>query len=224
MGMGNSSGAIPMTSHFDQARQDIHEQLEELRAEMERCHQSFLEATAVFLADWYEGQVRRILGENPGKFGELPETTRSEIKREVYGLIDSTNATLRRFFANADIWWDQKDPAAARPHYEYRTQGGCPPKAIDEPLRFAMGTLLPVIEAYGFCATGFALRIHGESTDRRPVKYPYFRQRYQSSPEMVSLLDSYATLHTAAIDAERKLVDIDRDEARNHDQVLWDQA
>lgn len=211
-----------MATQFDQARAEIHGQLEDLRAEMQQCHRAFLEATATFVANWYQEQVRRILGENPGKFAALPDSTRSTFKREVFDLIDASSVTLRQFFDDADIWWDDKDPSAARPHYDYAVKAGCPPKAIDEPLRFAMGALLTVVERHSFCASGFAMRRFGDS-DRAP-RHPYFRQRYVSSPEMVSLLDSYATLHAAAIDAERRLVEVDRDEARNQDQLLWDQA
>lgn len=213
-----------MNNSFDQQRFEIDSKLAAIRGEMQQCHRAFAKASAAYLADWYQQQVRSILSDNPGRFAEHPEEIRSQFKREVFDLIESADATVDRFFAQADIWWDEKDPAAARGQYNYKVQGGRPPQAIDEPLRFAMGALLPVTERYGFRTRGFALRRLGDSFDEKAARFPYFRQRYQSSQQMVSLLNSYSLMHVAAIDAERELVEVDRDERRVQDQLLWDQA
>ena len=213
-----------MRNQFDQERATIDTKLDALRGEMKQCHVAFVKASATYLSDWYQQQVRRILAANPGRFAELPQETRSQLKQDVFDLIGNANGTVNRFFAQADIWWDEKDPSAARGHYSYEIEAGRPPQAIDEPLRFAMGALLPIMERHGFCATGFALRRLGDSFDDKAARFPYFRQRYQSSGEMVSLLNSYSLMHGAASDAERQLVEVDRDEQRAQDQLLWDQA
>ena len=184
-----------MRNQFDQERATIDTKLDALRGEMKQCHVAFVKASATYLSDWYQQQVRRILAANPGRFAELPQETRSQLKQDVFDLIGNANGTVNRFFAQADIWWDEKDPSAARGHYSYEIEAG-----------------------------GFALRRLGDSFDDKAARFPYFRQRYQSSGEMVSLLNSYSLMHGAASDAERQLVEVDRDEQRAQDQLLWDQA
>lgn len=215
-----------MATKFDQARVDIRSQLSDLRREMAACHRDFIGATGLFLGLWFEEQVRRVLSENPGRFGELPPETRSQVKLEVCGLIDDADRIVRRFFIAEEVWWDAIDPSGARRHFEYEMNGTALPEHMDEPIRFAMGTLLPIMERHGFNASGFAIRRYTQPNNYRhqPERLPYYRQRYHCSAQMTQGLQFYANLHTAALAAERELVEVDRDEARSQDQVLWDQA
>ncbi len=210
-------------SQFDRARTEIHAQLESLRLQMRQTHNAFLDATIEFLADWYQAQVPRILAENPGLFSSLPDETRSALKRDVLGLVDDAPQIIRHHFGRADIWWDQKDPAAARRHYEYTMNGATLPAALDELLRFCMGSLLPIVERHGFNASGFVLR-RPAGSDARAGRLPCFRPAFQASPRMCEFLNQYAGMHNTAIAAERALVEIDRDEARASDQILWEQT
>lgn len=217
------SGTV-VDNRFDQARSQIYAQLEALRAEMQGCHREFLEATGGYVEHWYHAQIRRILRENPGRFAALPEVSRTEFKREVLNLVDDTPRTIRRFFNNEDIWWDLKDPSAPRRHYDYSMDGNLLPPAIDEPLRFTMGALLPIVERYRFSAAGFSIRQISKGFDDRAPRYPFYRQRYECTPQMITVLQGYANLHTKAVAAEKNLSEVDRAEAREQDELLWEQA
>lgn len=213
-----------VTTQFDEARLKIHTQLQSLRREMAAVHRDFLTATSAFSEQWYQSQAQRILSQNPGRFAELLPSKRSALKSAVMSLVDESSRLIEQFFGEADLWWDQKDPAAPRRHYCYDMRGDLLPESIDEPLRFVLGALLPVMEEAGFSVMGFSYKCFGKAYAGQPQRFPFFRQRYRTSAQMVQSLEKYATLHGATVAAEHQLVDLDREEARSQDQLLWDMA
>ena len=198
-----------MTESIDTSIANLQKQLELDKSEMEEIKKQFIEASAVFIANWYSLTAKNHVLKDSQNTLRLGRDILSSMKIKLKSLMDDSKNIANEFLDERSLWWHFAPKIEINNGSPYLQCGHKCPEIIDKPIRKALGKLGVLLEEYGYNINTKG----GNSGDdvsawnnknvspypTNPV--PYYPDSCDWSKEMIDIMRSYDETYKKAYSA-----------------------
>lgn len=220
-----------MAESFDTAITNRQKELESQKLEMETIRQMFIEASAIFLAHWFNITAKRYVCTDSQNTIRLGRDSLSSMKFELKNLTDNAKRIINEVLSDQSLWWHLDPKGADGNASPYLLCGNKCPEIIDKPIRKALGKLGVILEEYGYDVT---TRTGGSTRDNLSVwnnknvspypvnPVPYYPDSVDWSREMKDLMRRYNEIFKQAYDAYSSIKRLQQSKLDKQATELWD--
>jgi hypothetical protein len=143
-------GQLHMTESVYSSIDNLQKQLELNKLEMEEIRKQFIEASAVFIANWYSLTAKNHVLKDAQNTLRLGRDKLSSMKIKLRSLVDDSKKIANEFLDEHSLWWHLAPKIENNNASPYLQCGHKCPEIIDKPIRKALGKLGIILEEYGY--------------------------------------------------------------------------
>ena len=219
-----------MTESVDTSIANLQKQLELNKLEMEEIRKRFIEASAVFIANWYNTTAKNHVFKDPQNTLRLGRDKLSSMKIKLKSLMDDSKKIADEFLDERSLWWHFAPKIENNNNSLYLQSGNKCPEIIDKPIRKALGKLGLILEEYGYNIntkggnSGDDVSVWNNKNvspyPSNPV--PYYPDSCDWSKEMRDLLKNYNEIYKKAYSAFSDINLLKQSKIDRQAADLWD--
>ena len=219
-----------MTESVDTLIANLQKQLELNKLEMEEIRKQFIEASAVFIANWYSLTAKNHVLKNSQNTLRLGEDNLSSMKIKLRSLADDSKKIANEFLDEYSLWWHLAPKIENNNASPYLQFGHKCPEIIDKPIRKALGKLGTILEEYGYNIntkggnSGEDVSVwNNKNVSPYPTNpVPYYPDSCDWSNEMRDLMKSYDEIYKKAYSAFSGIRLLNQSKLDKKAADLWD--
>jgi hypothetical protein len=221
-----------MTESFDTSIANLQKQLELNKLEMEEIRQRFKNASAIFIANWYNLTATNYACKDSQNTLKLGRDRISSMKIKLKGLIDDAERVANEFLDEPSLWWHleakiENTNTSCYQQSEYKC-----PEIIDKPIRKALGKLGIILEEYGYNVntkggrSGDDLPVWNNKNVCRPPAnpVPYYPDSYDWSKDMKDIMKKYNEIFKQAYSALSDIKRLNQMKLDKQASDLWNSS
>jgi hypothetical protein len=195
-----------MIESIDTSITNLQKQLELDRLEMEEIRKQFIEASAIFIANWYSLTAKNYAFKDSQNTLSISRDKLASMKIKLRSLTDDSKKIANEFLDERSLWWHFAPKIENNNSSPYMQCGHKCPEIIDIPIRKALGKLGVILEEYGYNINTKG----GNSEDNVSVwnnknvfpyptnPVPYYPDSCDWSKEMKEIMKSYDEIYKKA--------------------------
>jgi hypothetical protein len=195
-----------MIESIDTSITNLQKQLELDKLEMEEIRKQFIEASAIFIANWYSLTAKNYAFKDSQNTLSIGRDKLASMKIKLRSLTDDSKKIANEFLDERSLWWHFAPKIENNNSSPYMQCGHKCPEIIDIPIRKALGKLGVILEEYGYNINTKG----GNSEDNVSVwnnknvfpyptnPVPYYPDSCDWSKEMKEIMKSYDEIYKKA--------------------------
>lgn len=213
------TGGDNVEINYDELIKQEQQNLEQVKAEMEKAKNLFIDKTANFLKQWFSKEARNYITNEPEKSASLSNETLSLIKNEVNSLIEKSETLVKEGLNKEDFWWHIKENSLS-----YPTHVSNVPQFIEDEIKFIMGKLGQIFANHNF----FEIEIdslNGSLSSDYVLSEGRPKYRFTLTFEINELrttMQDYGLLCEKAKNIIKKIADLELEKKKSRIGEIWD--
>lgn len=226
---------IAATRDFDAEIAATTEEAARLRERMAEAVERWLDATAVWAAEFWERSIATSVQQKPDAVMALDEYARTAVKEDAATLMgDARNHIERRLVKDRCEDWPHLKPQTDPHDHAFRRDGArgpfdigvtrgerSAPEVVAGRLNGVLGDIASLFAHHGFSLEGFE---RGDPFGHRGRWHPNREHRPEWSTEMIDAMAAYAALHEQYVALLAKRARIGREQQQHLASELWESA
>jgi hypothetical protein len=219
-----------MTESINTSIANLQKQLEVNKLEMEEIRKQFIEASAVFIANWYNLTAKNYVFKDSQNTLRLGRDKLFSMKLKLKSLMDDSNKVANEFLDEHSLWWHFAPKMENNNISPYLQCGNKCPEIIDKPIRKALGKLGLILEEYGYSVntkggnSGDDISLwNNKNVSPYPTDpVPYYPDSCDWSKEMRDIMKTYDEIYKKAYSAFSGIKLLNHSKISKQAADLWD--
>ncbi|MGZ4850941.1 MAG: hypothetical protein ACXV2C_06140 [Candidatus Bathyarchaeia archaeon] len=221
-----------MTESIDAEITIKQKELDVRKLEMEDIRTQFIEASAVFIAQWYNETAKHHVYTNSRNTLSLGRDKLSSMKGKLKDLTQEAGKIANELLSDHSLWWHLMPKNENENPSLYVQYGNRCPDTIDTPIRKALGKLGVILEEYGYNVatkgggTGDDVSVwNNKNVSPYPINsVPYYPNSYDWSKEMKDIMKRYNEIYKQAYDYCSNIKHLQQLKMQKLAIELWDSS
>lgn len=208
-----------MEINYDDLIKQEKQNLEQVKTEMDKAKNLFIEKTTDFLKQWFSKKARDYITKDPEKSASLSNETLSLIKSEVNSLIAKSEILVKEKLSKEDFWWHIKENDLT-----YPTHMTSMPEVIYDEIKFMMGKLGQIFAKHDYFKIEIESLYGNLSSDYvlSEGKPKYRLTLVLEINELQTAMQDYGLLREKAKNIIKKIADLELEKKKSRIGEIWD--